>query len=96
MIPACLKTDQTTRRAFDLIAEGFGPGFNGPLTLVSTDPAMTPALAQEVDAALKADPGIAFASPGSPMVDSTGQPVSPPDVAVVGLPEDRGAGSGDA
>src|SRR4029079_17907230 len=31
-----------------------------------------------VDAALKAEPGIAFASPGSPMVDSTGQPVNPP------------------
>ena len=76
--PGVLKTDQTTRRAFDLIADGFGPGFNGPLTLVSTDPAMTPALAQEVDAALKAEPGIAFASPGTPMVDSTGQPVSPP------------------
>ncbi|HZX54824.1 MAG TPA: MMPL family transporter, partial [Ilumatobacteraceae bacterium] len=76
--PGVLKTDQTTRRAFDLIAEGFGPGFNGPLTLVSTDPAMTPAVAQEVDAALKAEPGIAFASPGSPMVDSAGQPVSPP------------------
>ncbi|MFD8379601.1 MMPL family transporter [Streptomyces sp. NPDC059679] len=24
----------TTRRAYDLLAEGFGPGFNGPLTLV--------------------------------------------------------------
>ncbi|HZY08734.1 MAG TPA: MMPL family transporter, partial [Ilumatobacteraceae bacterium] len=72
-------TDQTTRRAFDLIADGFGPGFNGPLTLVSTDPAMTPGLAQEVDAALKAEPGIAFASPGSPILDAgTGQPVNPP------------------
>ncbi|HEY5424840.1 MAG TPA: MMPL family transporter [Ilumatobacteraceae bacterium] len=77
--PGVLKTDQTTRRAFDLIADGFGPGFNGPLTLVSTDPAMTPALAQEVDAALKAEPGIAFASPGSPILDAgTGQPVNPP------------------
>ncbi|WP_432038082.1 MMPL family transporter [Streptomyces cucumeris] len=26
--------DATTRRAYDLLAEGFGPGFNGPLTLV--------------------------------------------------------------
>src|SRR5262249_1787732 len=24
----------TTRQAYDLLAEGFGPGFNGPLTLV--------------------------------------------------------------
>ncbi|WP_327359160.1 MMPL family transporter [Streptomyces sp. NBC_01304] len=26
---------QTTRKAYDLLAEGFGPGFNGPLQLVS-------------------------------------------------------------
>ncbi|MFV0307405.1 MAG: MMPL family transporter [Desertimonas sp.] len=29
-------TDTTSRRAFDLLAEGFGPGFNGPL-LVTVD-----------------------------------------------------------
>ena len=27
------KTDQTVRKAYDLLAEGFGPGFNGPLIL---------------------------------------------------------------
>ena len=27
-------TDRTTRRAYDLLAEGFGPGFNGPLLAV--------------------------------------------------------------
>ncbi|MFH9978261.1 MMPL family transporter [Streptomyces sp. NPDC017179] len=27
----------TTRRAYDLLAEGFGPGFNGPLQVVSAD-----------------------------------------------------------
>ena len=27
-------TDTTYRRAYDLLAEGFGPGFNGPLTIV--------------------------------------------------------------
>ena len=27
-------TDTTARQAYDLLAEGFGPGFNGPLTLV--------------------------------------------------------------
>ena len=26
----------TTRQAYDLLAEGFGPGFNGPLTLVGS------------------------------------------------------------
>jgi RND superfamily putative drug exporter len=29
----------TTRHAFDLLAEGFGPGFNGPLTIVAQLPA---------------------------------------------------------
>jgi RND superfamily putative drug exporter len=28
----------TTRKAYDLLAEGFGPGFNGPLTLVAEAP----------------------------------------------------------
>jgi len=27
-------TDQTSRRAYDLLAEGFGPGFNGPIPIV--------------------------------------------------------------
>ncbi|HEX9258143.1 MAG TPA: MMPL family transporter [Acidimicrobiales bacterium] len=33
--------DTSTRKAYDLLAEGFGPGFNGPLLLVAeiTDPA---------------------------------------------------------
>jgi RND superfamily putative drug exporter len=75
--PEVLKTDQTTRRAFDLVADGFGPGFNGPLVLVSTDPAMNPEVAASVDAALKADPGVAFASPGAPMLTPAGTPVTP-------------------
>src|SRR4029079_3733934 len=28
--------DFTTRRAYDLLSRGFGPGFNGPLLLVAT------------------------------------------------------------
>ena len=31
--------DNTTRRAYDLLSEGFGPGFNGPLLLVAETPA---------------------------------------------------------
>ena len=27
-------TNQTARRAYDLLAEGFGPGFNGPIPIV--------------------------------------------------------------
>ena len=31
-------SSSTTRKAYDLLAEGFGPGFNGPLTLVAQAP----------------------------------------------------------
>ncbi len=31
-------TSQTTRQAYDLLAKGFGPGFNGPLEVVATLP----------------------------------------------------------
>lgn len=31
-------TSSTTRRAYDLVAEGFGPGFNGPLLVTVEDP----------------------------------------------------------
>ncbi len=29
-----LTSDTTQRQAYDLLADGFGPGFNGPLTIV--------------------------------------------------------------
>ena len=32
-------SDQTSRHAFDLLAQGFGPGFNGPLVVVAKLPA---------------------------------------------------------
>jgi RND superfamily putative drug exporter len=49
-----LPTTRTERRAYDLVARGFGPGINGPLVLVA--PAGE---AQRVRAAVAADPGIA-------------------------------------
>jgi RND superfamily putative drug exporter len=50
----------TTRQAYDLLAEGFGPGANGPLVLVSTDDgtALT-ALQQRI----AATPGVAAVTP---------------------------------
>ena len=66
-----LKKDQTARRAYDLIGQGFGPGYNGPLLLVSTDKAMTQDVATKVDAALKADPDIALAVPGRSIGNDT-------------------------
>ncbi|MFZ4516770.1 MAG: MMPL family transporter [Microthrixaceae bacterium] len=59
--------DTTTRQAYDLLAEGFGPGFNGPLTLVAELPkGTTPADLQGVTSALAATPGVQFASPAQP------------------------------
>jgi RND superfamily putative drug exporter len=51
-------SDSTTRQAYDLLAEGFGPGFNGPLQLVATtrSPADTAALTR-LGARSKPSPG---------------------------------------
>jgi RND superfamily putative drug exporter len=49
----------TTRRAYDLVAEGFGPGYNGPVLLAATidDPTDLEVL-QQLGAAIAADPGV--------------------------------------
>ena len=41
-------TSDTTRRAYDLVAEGFGPGFNGPLVLAAEFPKGTDTRALDV------------------------------------------------
>jgi putative drug exporter of the RND superfamily len=59
-----LPEGQTARRAYDLIAEGFGPGFNGPLILAMRTPASaTPEQTMAVTEALLATEGVQFASP---------------------------------
>jgi RND superfamily putative drug exporter len=60
-------TETTTRRAYDMLSEGFGPGFNGPLVAVVqlTDPAAA-AMLPALSAAIGADPGVAFVSPPIP------------------------------
>jgi RND superfamily putative drug exporter len=56
--------DTTTRKAYDLIAEGFGPGFNGPLILATEIPAGTdPATLDQVTQTIQGTEGVAFASP---------------------------------
>jgi putative drug exporter of the RND superfamily len=56
--------DTTTRKAYDLLAQGFGPGFNGPLLLATKMPAGADAADLErVSQAVAQDPGVAFASP---------------------------------
>jgi RND superfamily putative drug exporter len=65
-------TDSTTRRAYDLLSDGFGPGSNGPLLLIARTPAGTsPEVLRTVTEAVAADPGVAFASPARPNADGT-------------------------
>jgi len=50
---------QTTRQAFDLLAKGFGPGFNGPLQLAVALPrAHDTAALNELTDAVRSTPGI--------------------------------------
>jgi putative drug exporter of the RND superfamily len=52
----------TTRQAYDRLAEGFGPGFNGPLVLAASVPANGPAALDRVREAVAAAPGVAAVS----------------------------------
>lgn len=57
-------TSDTTRRAYDLLAEGFGPGFNGPLLLVIEAPVGTSADAfTKVQNDVAAAEGVRFVFP---------------------------------
>jgi RND superfamily putative drug exporter len=57
---------RTERRAYDLIADGFGPGANGPL-VIAVDISLDGSVVAPLAAATAADPGIA--SVGDPIVD---------------------------
>ena len=59
--------ETTTRKAYDFLAAGFGPGFNGPLLLSTEIPEGTdPSALEAVTQALAADPGVAFVTPAVP------------------------------
>ncbi|MYS95573.1 MULTISPECIES: MMPL family transporter [Streptomyces] len=54
----------TTRQAYDLLAEGFGPGVNGPLTLVTkVDGADDKLALDNLDATLRSTEGVASVTP---------------------------------
>ncbi len=54
----------TTRKAYDLLVDAFGPGFAGPLILtVAVDQEADPAVLQEIGAAVAADPDVVQVSP---------------------------------
>ena len=81
-------TDMTHRRAYDLLAEGFGPGINGPLLVVAdlqsagVDAAGIPELTQQI----AADPGIA--SVGEPRLTPAGDTAVLPVISTTAPTDD--------
>ncbi|MGZ5409947.1 MAG: MMPL family transporter [Aeromicrobium sp.] len=57
-----LPDTRTERRAYDLVAEGFGPGINGPL-VVAVDISKDPSVVEPLLDAITADEGIAAVAP---------------------------------
>ena len=60
----------TTRQAYDLVGDGFGPGFNGPLVLSARLDGADAADLAPLAAALDADPGVQAVMP--PQVNDAG------------------------
>ena len=57
----------TTRRAYDMLSAGFGPGFNGPLVIAASfSDGSSLTVLSRLDSALRADPGVANVSPVVP------------------------------
>jgi RND superfamily putative drug exporter len=68
-------TSQTTRQAYDLLAKGFGAGFNGPLQLaVALPKAHDSAALAQLTRAVSSTPGVG--SVASPRVNATGTAAS--------------------
>ncbi len=57
-----LPQSRSQRRAYDLVADGFGPGSNGPL-VIAVELAGDPSVLEPLQAAIGADPGIAAVAP---------------------------------
>ncbi len=57
-----LPDSRTERRAYDLVAEGFGPGINGPL-VIAVDISDDPGVVETLRRAIVADDGIAAVAP---------------------------------
>jgi putative drug exporter of the RND superfamily len=58
-------TSDTTRRAYDLLVDGFGPGFNGPMILAIDMPVgqQDAATVEQLSQRLQTTRGVAFATP---------------------------------
>ena len=62
-----LPQHRTERRAYDLVADGFGPGINGPL-VVAIDISKDPSVVEPLARAIRSDRGVASVAP--PEVDA--------------------------
>jgi RND superfamily putative drug exporter len=79
-----LPTERTERRAYDLVAQGFGRGVNGPL-LVAVDTAGDAAVVERLRAAIAADPGVVDVAPAEIDAGGVATIVAIPD----GAPQDE-------
>jgi len=79
----------TTRIAYDLLAEGFGPGFNGPLLMVAetTDPAQAADM-QQLAATIATQPGVAAVTPVTTIPAKDGAQVALFQVYPTSAPQD--------
>ena len=79
----------TTRKAYDLLAEGFGPGFNGPFSVVAKLPGRTTtAVLHRLRRDIEGEPGVASVTP--PTINPAG------DVGVIQVyPDDLAGERGD-
>ncbi|MEO8106043.1 MAG: MMPL family transporter [Actinomycetes bacterium] len=57
-----LPDNRTERRAYDLVADGFGPGINGPL-VIAVDTSAEPQIVEPLAEAVREDRGIASVAP---------------------------------
>ena len=79
----------TTRTAYDLLARGFGPGFNGPLQVVAepTSSAQSAAL-QRLASSIETQPGVAAVTPPTTITGKNGTKVSLFEVYPTSAPQD--------
>ena len=80
----------TTRKAYDLLARGFGPGYNGPLQLIAqvSSPAQVASFAA-VERAVAATPGVVGSTQPKLLPGAGGRPgVAIADVYPRGSPQD--------
>jgi RND superfamily putative drug exporter len=83
-------SSSTTRKAYDLLATGFGPGYNGPLQLVAqVDGAAQKAAFAKVTAAVAHTDGVVRVSPTTLIPGQGGQAgIALADVYPTGSPQD--------